>query len=56
MVVHLFVCCVCKCNTVSIVSLGIAYLVLYYCIIVLLLILLVIVQFIRNLSETVKFQ
>ena len=33
MVVHLFVCCVRKFNTVSIISLGIAYLVLYYCII-----------------------
>ena len=53
MVVHLFVCCVSKFNAVSIILLGIAYLVLYYCIID---DLFIFVRFIRNLLETVKFQ
>ena len=46
-------CCVSKFNAVSIILLGIAYLVLYYCIID---DLFIFVRFIRNLLETVKFQ
>ena len=46
-------CCVIQFNIVSIISLGITYLVLYYCIIDELFIF---VRFIRNLLETVKFQ